>query len=119
MNIKIRTSDPADKNSNSMPELANKEMERRTKSLLYSRNLPPSDWEKCYKQATWLKARLPAGGMSRDDDNPRPLELSTNFRISRKQISKELSNFIPVGTPALTWNAETNKHVAKGSDIHS
>ena len=32
LNIRLRASDPSDKNSNSLPELANKEMERRTKS---------------------------------------------------------------------------------------
>ena len=42
-NIQLYPSDPSDKNSNSLAELANKEMERRTKSLLYSKNLPPSE----------------------------------------------------------------------------
>jgi hypothetical protein len=59
------------------------------------------------------------GGNSFDGDNPRPLEVATNFRISRKQITKELSAYIPIGTPALTWNAEVNKDTAKGSDIHT
>ena len=45
--VRLRISDPSDKNSNARSELANKEMERRTKSLLYARNLPPSDWEDC------------------------------------------------------------------------
>jgi hypothetical protein len=117
--VRMRPSDPADKNSNASAELANKEMERRTKSLLYSRNLPPYYWEDCYNQAAWLKARLQRGGESFDGDNPRPLERTTNFKVSRKQISKELSAFIPIGTPAITWNAEANKLTAKGSDIHS
>jgi hypothetical protein len=120
LNIRMRLSDPADKNSNSLPELANKEMERRTKSLLCAKNLPPHAWEDCYQQGAWLKARLPQGGNSFDvSDNPRPLEVATNFRISRKQITKELSAHIPIGTPALTWNAEVNKGTAKGSDIHT
>jgi hypothetical protein len=117
--VRLRASDPGDKNSNAKPELVNKEMERRVKSLLYSRNLPPYEWQDCYNQGAWLKNRMPFGGGSLDGDNPRPLEIATNFRYSRKQITKELSSFIAIGTPALTWNAEVNKHAAKGSDVHS
>jgi hypothetical protein len=116
LGVRMRYSDPADHNSNALPELANKEMERRVKSLLHAKKLPPRDWEDCFEQAAWLKARLSTGN-SFDGDNPRPLEVATNFQHPRKQISKELSAHIPIGTPALTWNAEVNKQGAKGSDL--
>jgi hypothetical protein len=75
------------------------------KSLLYERNLPPSWWQRCAADALFLLNRFPVVSsdvaMSLDGDMARPLELLTRFCYSRRQIDRELSYYVPVGTPCL------------------
>ena len=114
LNVTHHYSSPDKKNTNARPENAIKELERATKSLLFSKNLPPQEWLACADQANWLNARLAYNQRSRDGDDPLPLELLTNGQISRRQIQQQLSAFVPVGTPCLVWNP-----AVKGSAIQS
>jgi hypothetical protein len=114
LNIKHHYSDPDRKNTNARPENAIKELERATKSLLFSKNLPAQEWKACADQANWLNARLPYNQRSGDGDDALPLELLTNGQVSRRQIKQELSFFVPVGTPCLVWNPSV-----KGSALQS
>jgi hypothetical protein len=114
LGVKHNYSDPDRKNTNARPENAIKELERATKSLLFSKNLPPSAWKSCADQANWLNARLVYNGRSPDGDDILPLEALTNGQISRRQIRQQLSFFVPVGTPCLVWNSDI-----KGSALQS
>ena len=107
-------SDPDRKNTNARPENAVRELERRTKSLLFSRNLSPECWPECVKQACWLKQRMPYKQRSRRGDDMRPLEQMTDGAISRSLIDDELSYFVPVGTPCMVWDPSV-----KGSSLKS
>ena len=114
LNVNHWYSDPDRKNTNARPENAVKELERATKSLLFSKNLPAQEWKACADQANWLNARLPHNQRSGDGDDALPLELLTNGQISRRQIKQQLSYFVPVGTPCLVWNP-----AVKGSALQS
>jgi hypothetical protein len=86
------------------------------KSLLYERNLPPSWWQRCAADALFLLNRFPVVSsdvaVSLDGDMARPLELLTRFCYSRRQIDRELSYYVPVGTPCLVHD-----HRIKGSAL--
>ena len=114
--VKCHWSEPDKKNTNARAENNVRAMERRTKSLLFSKNLPPEQWPLCCDQGTWLDARFAYGPnrRSRDGEDILPLEALTNGAISRRAIHNELSFFVGVGTPCLVW-----KPSVKGSDIAS
>jgi hypothetical protein len=112
--VKYDFSDPDKKNTNARAENAVRELERRTKSGLFSKNLPPEEWVMCADQANWVNARLPHRQRSRDGDDILPLEALTNGAHSRRRIKQELSFFVPAGTPCLVWNPKI-----KGSDLNS
>ena len=78
-------------------------------------SLPPSWVARAASQAEWLLNRFPVTSQDisvpMDGDQARPLELC-NKSYSRRQIDKELSYFIPIGTPALVHDTK-----AKGSTL--
>lgn len=86
------------------------------KSLLMQQNLPPSWWQYAADQASFLLNRFPVqsqdGAMPVDGDLMRPLQILTRGRYSARQIDRELSYFIPIGTPALVHDPD-----AKGSTL--
>ena len=110
--IQCRYSEPDKKNTNARAENNVRAMERRTKSLLFSRNLPPEQWPLCADQGAWLDARFPYNQRSSDGDDILPIEALTNGAHSRRTITQELSFFVSVGTPCLVW-----KPSVKGSSI--
>ena len=87
-----------------------------TKSALYQARLPVSWWSRCAVQAEWLLNRFPVTtrdiSVPMDGDQARPIELATGGFYSRRQIDRELSYFIPVGTPSLVHDPK-----AKGSTL--
>jgi site-specific DNA-cytosine methylase len=84
-----------------------------TKALLMQNNLPVYWWEACANSGVFLLNRFPTSTMaatnSIDGDRVRPLELFSRFHYSRRQIDRELSYYLPPGTPALVQTT------AKGS----
>ena len=91
-------------------------IEATMKSLLMTGNLSPQWWVKAAQDAEWLLNRLPpissAHNIPLDGDRARPLEIATNYQYSRRQIDRELSYYIPVGTPCLVHDT-----LAKGSSL--
>ena len=87
-----------------------------TKSILMQQNLPPHWWVRAARQAEWLLNRFPstvtAALASPDGDQARPLEVITAGFYSRRQIDRELSYYVPIGTPALVHDTKV-----KGSSI--
>ena len=87
-----------------------------TKAALMQQNLPPQWWVRAANQAVWLLNRFPSSATHAltppDGDQARPLEICTGGFYSRRQIDRELSYFIPVGTPALVHDVKT-----KGSTL--
>ena len=81
-----------------------------TKSILMQQNLPPHWWVRAARQAEWLLNRFPSTVTSvltsPDGDQARPLEVITAGFYSRKQIDRELSYYVPIGTPALVHNTK-------------
>jgi len=75
------------------------------KSLLYERNLPPSWWQRCAADALLLLNRFPVVSsdvaIPLDGDIARPLEMLTRGCYSRRQIDRELSYYVGVGTPCI------------------
>lgn len=75
------------------------------KSLMMQSNCPSSMWQDALSQTEFLLNRLPPvshrNNMSDDGDQERPLEKLTRGKVSRRTIDKQLSSFLPVGTPAL------------------
>ena len=73
------------------------------KRIMLSNSLLLEHWPLASKQHIWLWQRYPRGKdiRSSDGDAVRPLEMLSNGRISRLQISKELSRFVTVFTPCL------------------
>jgi hypothetical protein len=86
------------------------------KALLMQHNLPPTWWEYAANNAEFLLNRLPvttdSASTPLDGDSPRPYEVFTKFYYSRRQIDRELSYFIPVGTPALIQTDADGAHLA-------
>jgi hypothetical protein len=76
-----------------------------TKALLMQNNLPVQWWEDCSNSGVFLLNRFPtttlAATNSVDGDRVRPLELFSRFHYSRRQIDRELSYYLPPGTPSL------------------
>ena len=68
------------------------------------------------RQAEWLLSRFPVTAkdvsVPLDGDQARPLELITGLFYSRRQIDRELSYYVPIGTPALIHDVK-----AKGSTL--
>ena len=91
-------------------------IETTLKSLLMSGNLSPQWWVKAAQDAERLLNRLPpissGYNIPLDGDRARPLEIATNFQYSRRQIDRELSYYVPVGTPCLVHDT-----LAKGSSL--
>lgn len=91
-------------------------IEQTTKAILMQNNLAPDWWWRAAAQAAYLQNRFPKQSGSHmvplDGDRARPLELYTDGYYSRKQIDRELSYFVPVGTPCLVHEPEV-----KGSSI--
>jgi hypothetical protein len=87
-----------------------------TKAALMQQNLPPQWWVRAANQAVWLLNRFPSSATHAltppDGDQARPLEVCTGGYYSRRQIDRELSYFVPVGTPALVHEVK-----AKGSEL--
>ena len=78
------------------------------KSILMQSNLPPSWWQMAAAQAEYLLDRLPLASQAPTlgpmGDRARPLELFTRGAYERRQIDRELSYFLLLGTPALVHN---------------
>ena len=91
-------------------------VETTLKSLLISANLEPKWWVRAAQQAEWLLNRLPPissdYNISIDGDRVRPLQIATNFYYSQRQIDRELSYFVPIGTPCLVHDT-----LVKGSNL--
>jgi hypothetical protein len=106
---------PDRKESNAHAEKSCGIVEVVIKSLLYEANLPPSWWEYAAKSAEFLLDRFPVTSTSvsvpMDGDRLRPLEAYTRGRYSRRQIDREISYFVGLGTPCLVQTTE------KGSSL--
>jgi site-specific DNA-cytosine methylase len=87
-----------------------------TKAALMQQNLPPQWWVRAASQAVWLLNRFPSSATHAlappDGDQARPLEVCTGGFYSRRQIDRELSYFVPLGTPALVHDVSV-----KGSEL--
>ena len=85
------------------------------KSMLMDSNLPPQWWEYAADMAEFLLNRFPVSSdlvsVPIDGDRARPLEILTKGFYSRRQIDRELSYFVPLGTPCLVQTTE------KGSSL--
>ena len=85
------------------------------KSILMQSNLPQSWWQLAAAQAEFLLDRLPMASQAPSlgplGDRARPLELFTRGAYERRQIDRELSYFMLLGTPALVHTT------AKGSAL--
>ena len=105
LRVDFRYSSKDRKESSAYQERAIGVKEPKVKASLLQVNLPPAWWVDKSKEVDWLLARFPKQSMSpdlpTDGDRMRPLERATNGFISRRQIDKELYNFVPVGTPIL------------------
>jgi site-specific DNA-cytosine methylase len=91
-------------------------MEVTVKAMLLERDLPHSWWRYCAESAVFLLNRFPIlsqlSTMPADGDQARPLELVTAGAYSRRQIDRELSYFVAVGTPVLVHDPKV-----KGSQL--
>ena len=105
LRVDFRYSSKDRKESSAYQERAIGVKEPKVKASMLQVNLPPAWWVDKSKEVDWLLARFPKQSMSpelpTDGDRMRPLEHATNGFISRRQIDKELYNFVPVGTPIL------------------
>ena len=94
---------------NGYAELACKSVEVCIKSLLMERNLPPSFWQMCAADAEFLLNRFPVMSddiaVPVDGDRALPIELLTRGQYSRRMCYRELSYYVPVGTPALVHDS--------------
>ena len=68
-------------------------------------NLPPSYWQSAVADAEYLLNRFPVSSddvaIPIDGDRVRPLEALTRGYYSRRQIDRELSYYVPTGTPCM------------------
>ena len=90
---------------NGYAESAVKILEACVKSILMAGNLPPSYWQSAVADAEFLLNRFPVTSDSvsvpMDGDSARPIEMLTRGYYSRRTIDRELSYYIPTGTPCL------------------
>ena len=118
LGFRTNYSPPDRKESSGTAERACGIMEVVTKSILMQQNLPPQWWVRAAKQAEWLLNRFPTVSATApellppDGDQARPLEIISGGCYSRRQIDRELSYYIPLGTPALVHDVK-----AKGSQL--
>ena len=86
------------------------------KSLLLEHALPASWWASAAADAEFLLNRFPPISMdvnsSPDGDNASPIEILTRGYVSRRRVHRELSYYVPVGTPCLVHDPKV-----KGSTI--
>ena len=89
-------------------ERTNRTIEETMKAIMLQQNLPEDHWEAALREAVFLLNRFPSTSTAAtalagitDGDRPRPLEIITGHRYSRRQIDRELSYFVSIGTPAL------------------
>lgn len=91
-------------------------LEEAIKAILMQQNLPPDHWEVAARNAEFLLNRFPnlATDVTApiDGDQALPLEILSRGRYSRRQIYRELSYFVQVGTPALVHSPKV-----KGSTL--
>jgi site-specific DNA-cytosine methylase len=101
---------PDRKESNAHAERSCGIVEVVIKSTLYEANLPPSWWEYASHTAEFLLNRFPVTSQNvsvpMDGDRARPLEIYTRGGYSRRQIDRELSYFVGLGTPCLVQTKE-------------
>ena len=68
-------------------------------------NLPPDWWARAAQDAEFLLNRFPVQSTHihapQDGDQPRPIEMFSFFWYSRRQCDREITYYLPVGTPAL------------------
>ena len=74
-------------------------------AMMLERDLPFSWWRYCAEAAVFLLCRFPIlsqlSTMPTDGDQFRPLEVVTGGAYSRRQIDRELSYFMTLGSPVL------------------
>ena len=90
---------------NGQAEKACRVVECTIRSLLMQNSLSPKWWTKASYDAEFLLNRLPPASadfaISTDGDQPRPIETFTDGTYSRRQCNRELTYYVPVGTPCL------------------
>jgi len=90
---------------NGYAESAVKIVESCVKSILIAGNLPPGYWQSAVADTEFLLNRFPVTSddvaVPLDGDASRPLENLTRGYYSRRSIDRELSYYIPTGTPCL------------------
>ena len=93
-----------------LSERANCILEEAIKAIMMEQNLPEDHWEVCSSNAMFLLNRFPnlAGDSTApiDGDQALPLEILTRGHYSRRQLYRELSYFVQIGTPALVHAAK-------------
>jgi hypothetical protein len=93
-----------------LSERANCILEEAIKAIMMEQNLPEDHWEVCSSNAIFLLNRFPnlAGDSTApiDGDQALPLEILTRGHYSRRQLYRELSYFVQIGTPALVHAAK-------------
>jgi len=98
--------DPQDHaRDNARAEGANKIIEAGICSILYSKNLPQSWWQRAASDVMFTANRFPPysinGNTPPDGDQASPIEALFLGYVSRNQVYRELDCYIGVGTPAL------------------
>ena len=95
-------------------ERTNRTLEETLKAIMMQQNLPEDHWEAAMREAIFLLNRFPNTTTTSnltvgctDGDRPRPLEVITGSRYTRRQIDRELSYFVSIGTPALVHIPKT------------
>ena len=72
------------------------------KTLLMQNNVPPKWWGKAQRDAEFLLNRFSTSSgdvaMSMDGDRQRPIEMFTNGRYGRQQVTMKIDFYVPVGT---------------------
>ena len=105
LKVKMQYVAPERHESNGIAERACGIVESTIKALLMQNNLPPAWWVRASRDAEFLLNRFPIAATHisapMDGDSPRPIELFTHFYYSRKQCDRELTYYVPVGTPCL------------------
>ncbi len=90
---------------NGYAEVAVSIVEVTVKSLLFSRALPESWWQRAAADAEFLLNRFPVTSadvaLPIDGDVASPIEMFYRGQYSRRQVYRELSYYVPVGTPCI------------------
>ena len=101
---------------NGYAEVAVSIVEITVKNLLFSSNLPESWWQRAAADAEFLLNRFPVTStdvaLPIDGDVQLPIEHFYRGQYSRRQVARELSYYVPVGTLCMVHD----NHV-KGSAI--